>query len=75
MTDHEQAVNLDDCKAGKRYRVTLSDCCIQGHFEAAVVSKNYDEDDYLRDVTFSNGVTLDGIAVELAEVAERQADA
>jgi len=61
-----------DAEIGKVYRVTFSDCCVEGSFEAELVSKNYvpdppDPDPFLQDVTFGNGVTISGCVVTLTE--------
>jgi hypothetical protein len=65
-------MSLEDATEGMRYRVTISDCCVEGSFDAVLLLKTYLPDDgtdpQLDTVHFDNGVTLSGWAIELEEV-------
>jgi hypothetical protein len=44
---------------GWRYRVTIDDCCVKGHFEAELKSAEIEaDDDIATTFVFDNGVTL-----------------
>lgn len=43
----------DELVVGKRYRVHISDCCIEGGFTAVLVTKTEET------VAFDNGVSLE----------------
>lgn len=63
-------MTLVDATEGTRYKVSFSDCCVGGSFEAVLVSKNYIPDPpepvpFLDSVTFDNGVTISGHGVSL----------
>jgi hypothetical protein len=44
VTVGEQFVQWENLIPGKRYKVTLSDCCIDGHFTSTFVQVVLDED-------------------------------
>jgi len=56
---------------GKTYRVQATDCCVNVHFTARLISVIYDADDVkleYPEYAFHNGVIIHGIQVELIEV-------
>ena len=58
MTD--EAIHVGELQAGKHYRITLDDCCIQGEFEATFLRWKPSNDgsvEYDRAV-FDNGVEI-----------------
>lgn len=56
----------DDLTVGKRYRVSIEDCCVTGCFIATLTSKE------AHVVAFDNGIVLeiDGAATRFEEVGD-----
>jgi hypothetical protein len=55
-------MDISDATPGTAYAVSWKDCCTAGGFVAVLDSVADDE------AVFSNGVTISGLAVELAEL-------
>ena len=69
--------SLDVFKVGSKYRVVMSDCCVNGSFTATVTEARgfeYDANgnapDEADSVTFDNGVTLTDCVWSNLEVEE-----